>query len=148
MGVDAQHRQVVNGLRLAPPLHPSIRRARQRRRCAIGSFALDPAAPPHRRPSVEKSSHSCYLDAMTRTEAIGIITATLPALDDAQAAMLAEVAQGLAQPPVALALTDEDRAGIASAREDFEAGRSYSSSEARAMTAAFFAKLRAASPSA
>ena len=85
---------------------------------------------------------------MTRTEAIAIITATLPALDEAQAAMLAEVAQSLTQPPVALALTDEDRAGIASAREDFKAGRSYSSSEARAMTAAFFAKLRAASSSA
>jgi hypothetical protein len=54
----------------------------------------------------------------------------------------------LVQSPVALSLTDEDRDGIARAREDFKAGRTHSSSEARAMTAAFFARLRGASPSA
>lgn len=85
---------------------------------------------------------------MTRNEAIAIITATLPALDEAQAAMLAEMAKNLVQPPVSLSLTDEDRAGVARAREDFEAGRTHSSSEARAMTAAYFAKLRGTSPSA
>ena len=85
---------------------------------------------------------------MTRTEAIAIITATLPALDEAQAAMLAEMAQNLVQSPVALSLTDEDRAGVARAREDFKTGRTHSSSEARAMTAAYFAKLRGTSPSA
>ncbi len=85
---------------------------------------------------------------MTRSEAIAIITATLPALDEVQAATLAELAQTLVQSPVALSLTDEDRDGIARAREDFKAGRAHSSSEARAMTAAFFAKLRGASPSA
>ena len=85
---------------------------------------------------------------MTRSEAIAIITATLPVLDDVQAATLAELAQTLVQSPVALSLTDEDRAGIARAREDFKAGRTHSSSEARAMTAAFFAKLRGTSPSA
>jgi hypothetical protein len=83
---------------------------------------------------------------MTRAEAIAIITATLPALNEAQAATLAEVAQTLAQSPVALSLTDEDRASIARAREDFKAGRTHSSSEARAMTSAFLAKLRGASP--
>ncbi len=83
---------------------------------------------------------------MTRSEAIAIITATLPALNEAQAATLAEVAQTLARSPVALSLTDEDRDGIARAREDFKAGRTHSSSEARAMTAAFLAKQRGASP--
>ena len=85
---------------------------------------------------------------MKRSEAIAIITATLPALDEAQAATLAEVARNLVQSPVALSLTDEDRDGIARARGDFEAGRTHSSSEASAMTAAFFAKLRGTSPSA
>ena len=79
---------------------------------------------------------------MTRTEAIAIITATLAALDEAQVAKLAELAQSLAQSPV-LKLTDDDRAGIARAREDFAAGRTHSSSEARAMTAEFIAKRRA-----
>jgi hypothetical protein len=85
---------------------------------------------------------------MTRSEAIAIITATLPALDEEQAATLAELAQTLVQSPVALSLTGEDRDGIARAREDFRAGRTHSSSEARAMTAAFFAKPRGASPAA
>ena len=78
---------------------------------------------------------------MTRTEAIAIITATLPALDEAQVAKLAELAQSLAK-PAALKLTDEDRAGIARAREDFATGRTYSSGEARAMTAELPAKPR------
>jgi hypothetical protein len=85
---------------------------------------------------------------MKRSEAIAIINATLPALDDAQAATLAEVARDLAQSPVGLSLSDEDRDGIARAREDFRAGRTHSSSEARAMTAAYLAKLRGASRSA
>jgi len=97
---------------------------------------------------LEKSAPIWYRQLMTRSEAIAIITATLPALDEAQAATLAELAQTLVQSPVALSLTDEDRDGIARAREDFKAGRTHSSSEARAMTAAFFAKLRGASPSA
>jgi hypothetical protein len=83
---------------------------------------------------------------MTRSEAIAIITATLPVLDEMQAATLAELAQTLAQSPVALSLTDEDRDGIERAREDFKVGRTHSSSEARAMTAAFQSKLRGASP--
>ena len=74
--------------------------------------------------------------------------ATLPALDEAQAATLAKVARNLVQSPVALSLTDEDRDGIARAREDFKAGSTHSSCEARAMTAAYFAKLRGTSPSA
>jgi hypothetical protein len=97
---------------------------------------------------LETSAQVWYHHFMKRSEAIVIITATLPALDEAQAATLAEVARNLVQSPVALSLTDEDRDGIARAREDFKAGRTHSSSEARAMTAAFFAKLRGTSPSA
>lgn len=82
---------------------------------------------------------------MTRTEAIAIITATLPSLDEQQAEALAEVAQSMVQLIVPLALTDEERAGIERARDDFKAGRIHSSSEARAMTADFFAKRRGAS---
>lgn len=85
---------------------------------------------------------------MTRTEAIEIITATLPSLDEQQAAALAQVAQAMAKPvavPLSLSLTDEERAGIERAREDFKAGRTHSSSEARAMTAAFLTKRRGAS---
>jgi hypothetical protein len=97
---------------------------------------------------LEKSARMWYRQLMTRSEAIAIITATLPVLDEVQAATLAELAQTLVQSPVALSLTGEDRDGIARAREDFKAGRTHSSSEARAMTTAFFAKLRGASPSA
>jgi hypothetical protein len=79
---------------------------------------------------------------MNRSEAIAIINATLPVLDDAQAAELAELAQSLTQPAVSLSLTDEDRAGIARGRQDFAEGRTHSSAEARAMTAAFLARLR------
>ncbi len=89
---------------------------------------------------LEKSARIWYRQLMTRAEAVAIITATLPTLDEAQAATLAELAQTLVQSPVALSLTDEDRDGIARAREDFKAGRTHSSSEARAMAAAFFAK--------
>ena len=79
---------------------------------------------------------------MNRDEAIAIINATLPVLDDAQAAELAELAQSLTRPTAALPLSNEDRAGIARGRQDFAEGRTHSSAEARAMTAAFLAKLR------
>ena len=82
---------------------------------------------------------------MTRTEAIAIITATLPSLDEQQAAALAQVAQAMMKPvAVSLSLTDEERAGIERAREDFKTGRTHSSSEARAITAAFLTKRRGA----
>ena len=82
---------------------------------------------------------------MTRTEAIAIINAALPVLDETQATKLAELAQVLVRTTVAGLLTDEDRAGIVRAGEDFQAGRTHSSSEARAMTADFLAKLRGTS---
>ncbi len=68
---------------------------------------------------------------MTRTEAIELITATLPSLDEAQAMELAEVAKSMISAPMPLKLTDEDRANLKSAREDFRLGRTLSSSEIR-----------------
>lgn len=81
---------------------------------------------------------------MTEVEAIALIEATLPSLDAQQAQTLAEFAQSLAHPLVPLHLTDADRAGIAEARADFAAGRTYTSTEARAITAVHFTKLRGA----
>ena len=83
---------------------------------------------------------------MTRTEAIAIITATLPSLDEQQAAALAQVAQEMVRPVlVPLSPSEDERAGVERACEDFKAGRTHSSSEARAMTATFLAKRRGAS---
>ena len=81
---------------------------------------------------------------MTRTEAIELITATLPSLDEEQAMELAEVARSMVSPPIPLKLTDEDRANLESAREDFRLGRTMSSSEIRAYLADEAAKRRAA----
>jgi hypothetical protein len=47
-----------------------------------------------------------------------------------------------AVPAPSLQLTAEERAAIERAREDFAAGRTYSISEARALTARYLAKLR------
>ena len=79
---------------------------------------------------------------MNRDEAIAIITATLPELDDVQAAELAEIAQALKRPASALLFSDEDRAGILRGRKDFLEGRTYSSAQARAVTVTFLTKLR------
>ncbi len=79
---------------------------------------------------------------MTRTEAIAIIEATLPKLNDARVADLAELVQAAAQPATPFRdLTDEERAGLASAAEDFKTGRTYTVSEARALTDDFLAPL-------
>ncbi len=80
---------------------------------------------------------------MTRIEAIELITATLPSLDEQQAMELAEVAKSMISAPIPLKLTAEELAGIERAREDFGMGRSLSSSEARAMSAELAAKRRA-----
>jgi len=85
---------------------------------------------------------SCDANRMTRTEAIAAITQALPSLDDEQAAKLAEVAQAMFPARLPLALTAEERAGIERAREDFKHGRTHSSSEARALSAAMAAKRR------
>ena len=68
---------------------------------------------------------------MTRTEAIELITATLPSLDEEQAMELAEVARSMVTAPIPPKLTDEEMAGIERAREDFRIGRTLSSSEIR-----------------
>jgi hypothetical protein len=86
---------------------------------------------------------------MTRKEAIAIIEQMLPSLDDEAAMALAEMAQSLAQssvpspdePFVMRKLTDEELRLIEQSKEDFRQGRTYSLSEARAMTDAFLAKL-------
>ena len=79
---------------------------------------------------------------MTRTEAIAIIEATLPKLDDARVADLAALVQAAAQPATPFReLTDAERVGVASAAEDFTVGRTYSLSEARALTDDFLAPL-------
>ena len=79
---------------------------------------------------------------MTRTEAIAAITEALPSLNDEQAAKLAEVAQAMLPANLPLALTADERASIERAREDFKYGRTHSSREARALSAAIAAKRR------
>ena len=81
---------------------------------------------------------------MTRTEAIELITSTLPSLDEQQATTLAEVARSLTQRLTPLKLTDEDRANLEAAREDFRLGRTLSSSEIRVYLADMAAKRRVA----
>jgi hypothetical protein len=85
---------------------------------------------------------------MTRTEAIKIINASLPALGDAQVDAIAEMVQSLAQNIAPLELTAEELAGIERSKEDFKHGRTYSSAEARALTDAFLAELESAKSSA
>jgi hypothetical protein len=82
---------------------------------------------------------------MTRTEAIDLITATLPSLDEEQAMELAEVARSMISAPIPLKLTDEDRANLEAAREDFRLGRTLSSAEARAYSAELAANRRSRS---
>ena len=83
---------------------------------------------------------------MTRIEAIAIITATLPMLDDASVTDLAHIVQ--ASTFVLRDLTDEERAGIERSKEDFKVGRTYSIAEARTMTDDFLKTLRAKYPTA
>lgn len=79
-------------------------------------------------------------EGMTRTEAIELITATLPSLDEEQAMELAEVARSMVSAPVPLKLTDEELAGIECGREDFRMDRTLSSSEIRVYLADLAAK--------
>ncbi|MGQ0673512.1 MAG: hypothetical protein ACT4N2_11655 [Hyphomicrobium sp.] len=80
---------------------------------------------------------------MKRNEAIAIIHAALPSLDDEGASVLAEVAQSLVSESVPFELTAEERAGVVQSIEDFKAGRTYSAAEARAATDAFLKRLSA-----
>lgn len=83
---------------------------------------------------------------MTRTEAIAIINAKLPALDDEGVAAVAEVVEQLAQAPVSLDLTDDELAALERSKEDFKAGRTYSSAEYKAEMDAFMVRLAAKYP--
>jgi hypothetical protein len=86
---------------------------------------------------------------MTRTEAIAIITATLPKLDDARVADLAELVQAAAEPTTPFRdLSDEERAGLANAAEDFKTGRIYTPEQYRAEMDDFMARMRAKYPTA
>ena len=83
---------------------------------------------------------------MTRTEAIAILTATLPKLDDARVADVAEFAQAAAEPTEPFRdLTGEERAGLASAAEDFKTGRTYTPEQYRAEMDDFMARMQAKS---
>ena len=90
---------------------------------------------------------------MIRTQALAIIEATLPTLDDADASKLAEIAQSLAharlgEPMQQRRWTDEELAGIERSKADFAAGRTYTPDEARALSDAFLLKLRSKYPDA
>ena len=86
---------------------------------------------------------------MTRTEAIAIITATLPKLDDARVADLAQLVQAAAEPAAPFRpLTDDESAGLASAAEDFKAGRTYTPEQYKAEMDDFMTRMRAKYPSA
>jgi hypothetical protein len=78
----------------------------------------------------------CYLVNMTRIEAIAIITSKL-----------ADIVQDMAAPTaVALDLTDAERAAIERSKEDFKAGRTYSSTQYHAEMTAFIADLKSKHP--
>ena len=86
---------------------------------------------------------------MTRTEAIAIITATLPKLDDARVADLAELVQAAAAPATPFRdLSEEERAGLAAAVEDFKAGRTYTPEQYCAEMNDFMARMQAKYPNA
>jgi hypothetical protein len=86
---------------------------------------------------------------MTRTEAIAIITATLPKLDDARVADLAEFVQAAAEPATPFReLTDDERAGLVRARDDFAAGRTYTPEQYCAEMDDFMARMQAKYPNA
>ena len=73
---------------------------------------------------------------MTRAEAIAIIEKSIPSADDAAleaAAQLLDSARGDGSLP--RPLTDEELASIEQAREDFKAGRVYTSEQVRSYLA-------------
>jgi hypothetical protein len=89
----------------------------------------------------------CYLVNMTRTEAIAIITSKLASLDDERVMTVADIVQDMAAPTaVALDLTDAERAAIERSKEDFKAGRTYSSTQYHAEMTAFIADLKSKHP--
>ena len=86
---------------------------------------------------------------MTHTEALTNIKATLPNLDDARVADLAELVQGAAEPATPFRdLTDEERAGLASAAEDFKTDRTFTPEQYRAEMDDCMARMQAKYPNA
>jgi len=85
---------------------------------------------------------------MTRTEAISIITDKLALLDDEGVLSLAEYAEDLADAGAVRSLTERELALIEEAKADFAAGRTYTMEEARRLSDAFIADLRAKYPTA
>lgn len=78
---------------------------------------------------------------MTRAEAIAIIESAIPSADEVTLAAAARLLQNAVETDDALPrpLTDAELASIEQAREDFAAGRTYSSEEVRS----YFATQRA-----
>ncbi len=84
---------------------------------------------------------------MNRTEAIAIITAKLASLDDERLMTVVDIVQEMAEPAAApLDLTDEERAAIERSKEDFKAGRTYSSDQYHAEMTTFMAALKSKHP--
>ena len=84
---------------------------------------------------------------MTRSEAIAVIVASLPRLDDASVSDLAELVQSSMQetdPP--LSVSEETRAAIQRSKEDFKAGRVVLPNEYKLRMDAFMADLEAKYP--
>lgn len=79
---------------------------------------------------------------MTRNEAIAIIHSRLTSLDDGGVLKVADLIEELvANDDLPRALEPEELAAIERSREDFRAGRTYSSDEARTLTDDFLEKL-------
>jgi hypothetical protein len=85
---------------------------------------------------------------MTRTEAITVIADKLALLDDEGVLSLAEHAEDLADAGAVRPLTERELALIEQAKADFAAGRTYTLEEARTLSDAFIADLRAKYPTA
>ena len=72
---------------------------------------------------------------MTRTEAIAIIEQSIPSADEATLTAAAQLFKSARDPDLPRPLTAEDFASIEQAREDFNAGRTYTSQEVRSYLA-------------
>jgi hypothetical protein len=84
---------------------------------------------------------------MTRAQALAIITAKLASLDDEHVTTVAEIVQSMDEGnELPRQLTHHEITLLQQAKEDFEAGRSFSLDEVRALTDQVLAK-RGVSPS-
>jgi hypothetical protein len=79
---------------------------------------------------------------MTRNEAIAINHSRLTSLDDEGVLKVADIIEGMAaNDDLPRELDPDELAAIERSREDFRAGRTYSSNEAKALTDDFLEKL-------